>query len=484
MRSNIKQLIAAVIILVLCVGAVIALTLVGNDDEDQEPEETSVTQTETLSRLLYDKDPSKIENIHIKNESGEYDIKKYAEDSWFVEEFAGLHHSTVAVKEALDGAATITSQQVASENAEDMSVYGLDSPRAQVTVDFGDDKKIVNIGADAPTAGLVYVSLGDEKNVHAVNTSEVDCFLEDRFYYLAKTVYTPRQPKDENDTTDYTKINSITISRKDIDYDIVLEYDVRQDMEEMITGNSSSHVMTSPVRLDLNPDLAYDTLSNVFNLTASEIAVAAPGEAEMEQFGLADPFCRVDFDIAGENFRFLIGNEYYDEDGHQTGYFCYAEGINIIYVFDNASVPWAYITPMDITMTMITSTYIYSIDKLEISDPEGTVSFKLSGDQNDFAVECSDPDVTADRFKDLYQYILRAPAEELYLEETDAPADITVTIETEIGKDVIEFINSENRMSVIRLNGVTSFRCRTAYVTRLAENLHHLLDGEEIITTW
>lgn len=485
MRSNIKLLIAAVVILLFLGGAIAALVLTGNSEETETEETTVTTQTESPSRLLYDKDPVQIENIHIKNEKDEYDIKQYADETWSVPDFVGLPHSTVNLNDILDNAATVTSQQVASEEPSDLSVYGLESPQAEVTVTFkGGDKKVLHIGDPSPSAGLTYVSFDDDKTVHAVNTSDVDCFLEDRFYYLAKTVYTPKQPADENDTTDYTKINSITISRKDLDYDIVLEYDVRQDMDEIITGNSASHIMSSPVRLDLNPDLAYETLSGVFGLTADEVAATAPDEAMMARFGLDDPFAEVNFDIAGENFRLLIGNSYTDEEGGKSGYFGYAEGIDIIYAFERTSLPWAEIKPMDITMTMITSTYIYAIDTLEVTTAEGSTLFKLSGDQDNFAVDCGDPDVTVDNFKSFYQYFLRAPAEELYLEETDAPADVTVTVKTELGTDVVEFVRSEDRMSVIRLNGVTSFRCRTAYADRLIENLGHLLNGEDIITTW
>lgn len=484
MKSNIKLLIAAAVILLVLGGALAALMLMGGDAGENE-EVTTTAQTESLSRLLYDKDPSQIENIHIRNESGEYDIKKYADDAWFVPDFAGHSHNTSNLRDTLDHAATMTSKQVAAENAEDMSVYGLDSPRADVTVTFGgNEKKVLHIGSVSPSAGLTYVSFDDEKTVHAVNTSDIDSFLEDKFYYIDKTVYTARQPKDENDTTNYTKIDKITISRKDIDYDIVLEYDIRQDSEEIISGNSSSHIMTSPVRLDLNPDTAYTTLTNVFGLTASEVAVVSPSEEVMEQLGLADPFAEVKFDIAGETFRFLIGNKYYDEDGNQTGYLCYADGIDIIYIFDNATVPWATVMPTDITMTMITSTYIYAIDTFEVSTADSSTLFKLSGGQNDFVVDCGDPDVTADHFRDFYQYFLRAAAEELYLEPTDAPADVTVKVKNEYGTDVVEFIRSEDRMSIIRLNGVTSFRCRTAYTDRLIENLERLLNGEDIIVTW
>ncbi len=481
MRSNVKLLIASVVALVLLVGVVVALTLTGGEEE---PEETTAAVTEPLSRLLYEKSPDAVDNIHIKNELGEYDIKKYGEGVWSVTDFVGINHSKVAIDDVTGHAASVTSQQVAAESAEDMSVYGLSEPSAEVTVTFGDNsERKMLIGAASPSPGLTYMCFEGENKVHAVNTSDIDIFLKDKFYFVAKTVYSARSPKDENDTTDYTKIDAITISRKDIDYDIVLEYDVRQDSDELITGNSSSHVMTSPVRLDLNPDLSADVLSKIFGLTASQAAVVAPSEGIFANFGLDDPFAVIKFDIAGETFTLNVGDKFNGEGG-ESGYFAYAEGIDVIYIFDKTDLPWVDIMPLDITMTMITSTYIYAIDTIDVETADGSAHFDLSGDSSDFAVSCDRGDVDEDSFKSFYQFFLRAPAEEIYLEKNTEPADVTVTVKSSGGTDVVEFIKSDNRMSVIRLNGKTSFRCRSAYTDRLIENLELLLSGQPLIETW
>lgn len=486
MKSNVKLLIIGAVVLVLLIGAIVALTVLGKDDEAQEAEDTTAA-TETLSRLLYEKDSSIISDIHVKNETGEYDIVKYDDSSWFVKDFIGVPHSTVAIQDILSAASSLTADQTASDNAEDLSVYGLASPRADVTITFDDSSKTVKeilVGSDSPSAGLTYVCFKGENTVYAVDTSDIDCYLNESFDFLAKTVYTAKQAEDENDTTDYTKINKLTISRKDIDYDIVLEYDTRQDDENIISGNSATHVMTSPVQLDLNPDTSYDVLNDVFNLTATDIAVVAPTDEIMAQFGLDDPFAEVDFDIVGGNFKLLIGNEYVDSDGKVLGRYCYADGINMIYMFNTDTIPWATVMPLDISMTMITSTYIYSISSIDVATADSSTHFELNGDSSDFRVKCSDGDVTADNFKSFYQFILRAPAEELYLEETDAPADITITITHRSGTDKIEFIKSDDRKTIIRLNDRTSFKCRTSYTSRLIENLGHLLNGEDMVDTW
>lgn len=488
MKPIVKLLIGATSAMVVLAGVVIALTVVTDTEEETVVEETTVTEKETLSRLLYDKDPSQITNIHVLNETGEYDIVKYSDSSWFVKDFIGVPHSTAAINDILEEAATLTSQQVASQSAEDLSVYGLDSPRAEVTISFEDSSNTVKeicIGSDSPSSGLTYLCIKGEDTVYAVNTSEIDSYLDDRFSFIAKTVYTAKTAEDEEDTTDYTKVNSITISRKDIDYDIVLEYDTRQDDEDAIYGNSSTHIMTSPVHLDLNPDNAYTTLSGVFGLTAQEIAVIAPTDEMMAEYGLADPYATVSFDIVGGDFNIAFGNEYVDENGNALGRYGYAEGIDIIYMFDSASIPWADIMPMDIAMSLIVSTYIYSIDSIDVQTADKSAHFELNGDSSDFKVECDIADViSSDDFKTFYQYILKAPAEELFLTENNDEAKITVSITTADGTDVLEFVESEDRMTVIRLNGQTSFKCRTSYTNRLIENLDHLLNGESIVEVW
>lgn len=486
MKSNIKLLIAVAVALVILCGAVVVLMVTG-DSQENTPEETTTATTAPLSKLLYDKDPASIENIHIKNETGEYDLKKYADDAWFIPDFVGHNHDTAAVSKTLSAAATVTSEKVAAESAADLSVYGLDVPKAEVTITFADSGNTVKklfIGAEAPTGDYSYAMFEGETTVHALDTAAIDCFFNDKFSYIARTVYTAKQPVNEEDTTDYSKINMISISRKDIDYDIVLEYDVRQDSEDMISGNSASHIMTSPVRLDLNPDTSYNTINNVLGLTASKVAVVSPSEETLAMFGLADPFAEVNFDIVGGDFRFLIGNPYTDENGNQTGYYCMADGIDVIYIFDNETIPWATVKPLDITMTMMTTTYIYNISSLSVETADKRTEFTLSGGSDDLAVTCNGQDIDAEGFKSFYQFILRAPAEELYLESTSVAADAKIIIEHTSGTDTIEFIPSEDRKSIVRINGVESFKLRTAYTDRLTENLDKLLSGEEIIVTW
>ncbi len=483
-----KKKLILLLVALLAVGALTAAVIFLNktDTAESEEEETT-TATVNESRLLYDKDPKKIQSIEITNSTGSFAVKKYAEDAWLVEGFESIIHDTSLISGLLDSCATLTASQTAAEKAEDLSVYGLDAPRATVVTTFEDGSvRTLEVGKETPKATLTYARSDGGDAVIVVDTSSVEQYLESKFYFLQKTVYTLRQPKDENDKTDYSKIDKITIERKDLDYPVVLEYDVRQDDDTVVSGNSSTHVLTSPVRLDLDPDPAYNIINGIFGLTADEVAIVAPSEESLEQYGLLDPACRVTWEIAGESVTVSFGNEYKDSEGVMQGYFGTADGFDEIFVFGKNNVPWMDFKLEKISMPLITTNYIYTVNSFDIKVPDKEYSFSLSGGQDEFAVRCetTGEDMDADLFKGFYQYFLKAPAEEIYLTPDEAQPLVTVTVKTDTLTDTVEFIDTGDRMCDIRLNGKTSFRCRKTYVSRLIENLDRLFAGEEPLTTW
>ena len=484
-KSNIKLLIISAVCLALMVAALIFL--MRQDSGEAAEEETTTAAPQSQSRLLYDKDPSSIESIAITNDKSTYTVKKFADDAWLIEDLPTTEHDTNAMTALLNSSATLTADQVISEDATDLSIYGLDKPRATAVITFSDGKaRTITVGNDTPQSGLTYAQLDDDGKVYAIKTSSLAAYMNNKFDLLRKRIYLVRQAADENDKTDYTKIDRITIERKDLDYPIVLEYDVRQDDDNVISGNSSTHVMTEPVRLDLNPDKAYDVINNIFGLTASEIVVVAPSDETKAKYGFDDPYCTVKWEIAGEPFTVCFGNEYKDADGKKAGYYGMADGLDEIFIFDLADIPWVSCDVKSMTMTMITSNYVYNMDSFEITTPDKHYSFTLNKDMANFAAHCveTDQDMDPGLFKNYYQYFLRTPAEELYLEETDIAPMVTVKIKAGDKTDLIEYIDIGGRQCAIRLNGKMSYQCRMTYTNRLIENLDRLFNGEDMITTW
>ncbi len=487
MKKRTKGIIAGGAAVVVLAGALTALLLTSPDEDEAAEESTSVSSEEKTSALLYDKDPAKISSIDISNESGNIRIERYADNFWTIPDISGFPLDSDLIESAVNSAATLTAETTIKDKT-DLSVYGLDSPRITIKTVFDGDtaqEKTVYIGNATPKNNGYYVILEGGTDIYTVKTSALSVFENKEYDYIDHVLYENVTDDDTEDDYDPLKINSLTITRPDLPDEIRIEYDKRKDSEETITGNSSDHVMTSPVSLDLSPDKSNDTLNVIFGLSASDVAAVNPDDAALAEYGLKEPACTVEYDINAGGIKLFIGNECRDEDGNITGYYAMKDGIEAVYVLPTQSVPWIDVMPLDLTMTMITSTYIYSIDTIDIEYEGKSESFALSGDEDTFAVSWNGEEYAdTDRFKTFYQYILRAPAEELFLEENSEEPRVSITIKSASGTDKIEFITSGDRMTIIRRNGQNSFRCRTAYVDRLIENIEKLRSGDDIISSW
>lgn len=489
MKKNIRLIIICCVVVAVLAGALIILKITAPEEETEEDSAGS----EVTSLLLYDKNPLDIEQLTVENEHGSYDLYRFGEGDesiWGILELANLPTDGNVVSKLIENAASITSQKTVTENPEDISIYGLDNPSAKVTAKFSDSAgteiKFL-IGNDTPTGNQHYFMLDGDPKVYTVYNSAINCFLEDKYATVSKMIYSVRTAADENDTTVYSRVNKITIKRADLDYDFVIEYDTRLDDENAMVANSSQHVITSPIFRELNPEKSTEITDGVFSLAASDFAVLNPNEEDLELCGVNDPAAEVTFEINGGDVVSLkIGNEFIDEEGKKAGRYVVVDGINIIYIFTESSLPWLKVKPLDIVTTMFTGSYVYDLESLDITGENADMHFTVTGsDAKDFAVKMGGEDTDGDKFKTLYQFILRAPSDELYFEDTDDEPLLTIDVKTkDDGGDLIEFMPSDGRKAIIRLNGKSTYKCAAAYVDRLVKNLELFENGEDIITNW
>lgn len=486
MKKNIKYIIIFCVIAVILAGLIIVLNLTAPEEEAE-----SDNSSASSSALLYDKNPDDISKLEISNKHGSYEVVRTGEGdsaAWTIIELANLPMSSGNMGNLLENAASVTAQKTVVESAEDLSIYGLDKPAATVTATFSDSAGTVKklfIGNLTPKGNTYYAMVEGDSKVYTILSSRVSCFLENRYYVLNKVIYTAKTAADENDLTNYTRISKITIKRSDLDYDFVIEYDKRLDDDSIMTSNSSYYVVTSPVFRELNPEASSAVTDGIFGLTASDFGILNPDGEDFEKCGINEPAADVLFEInGGDTVHIIIGNESFDKEGKKLGRYVYVDGKEVIYIFDESSLPWLDVMPLKIVTTMFTSNYVYDVNSIDVSGG-ASMSFTVTGSSaDDFAVKLDGKDVDAEKFKTLYQFLLKAPSDELYFEETSAEPTVSISIKTDRGEDTIDFIPSEGRKSVVRLNGKVTYKCASAYVDRLMSNLELFKNGEDIISTW
>lgn len=480
MKKNIRLIIICAVVVAVLAGLLVFLTMKPADGTGDNT--TADTADEATTALLYSNKMDDLAVLTIENEHGTYKVERVefeGENVWTIKEIANLPLSNAVINSLVENAISVTAQQTVAENPEDISIYGLDKPLATVTAEFTNSEKTVRklyIGNKTPKGTAHYFMMEGSPAVYTVNIGEMTPYLNDKWYAVVKTVFSAAGSE--------TVIDKMTISRPDIDYDIVIEYDTRLDDENNMVANSSLYVMTSPVFRELNPETCDAVTNSVFGLTATELGIVNPNEEDMVTCGIAEPNAVLTVEANGSNLHLSIGNEIVDEFGNR-GRFVYVEGIDIIYVFDTSLLPWLTVKPLDITTTMFTSNYVYDLTSLDITTADDKLDFEITGSSSDdFSVTLDGKAADADAFKNLYQFILRAPSTDVYFEETTDKPVLTVDIKTASGGDLIEFIPSDNRQSIIRLNGKVTYKCATAYVDRFISNIELYRNGQEIVANW
>ncbi len=461
----------------------------------KEKEEEAVVDN-TIALVSYERD--NIDSFKITNESGEYTVRQTAK-SWKVDELDGLDLSTTVLGAAGNCITSVTGQQLVEENAADLNKYGLgeDDYKSRVDVKLKDGTTYtVYYGIDTPDGEHIYVRMGDSSDVYTALATSSRYFLYIKEDYISLSIL-PELTTDNRAPT----IDLLTITRKDLDYDIIFEDDTKNYATDDISM-ASSQVMISPVYAYLDITNSNDIIYGLWGLSAVQAEVAFPTDEDMAEYGLDDPFCSVVLNAELQDYILYIGNVAayeLDENGNNTTtpayFYGYFEGKDTIYLFSAADLPWASFMPVDVLSTMMTSNYIYTLDYVDVEfhtdadykyyfDIEASVEeTTLSGTLND---KVFDPEA----FKILYQFMLKCPIDELCLEDPADDAKLLARIDfrrDDGNGDVLEFYDDTTNRVIIKLNGTTSFSQPKSYLDVLLKNIQLFeggADGDQFQQVW
>lgn len=473
--KNIIILSAAAVVL----GALAAVLILTSPKEEEE----ETPKTEDTSVVLYSRTTDEVKSVHIKNSLSEYTIVKDGEE-WTIEgeEYRDLPKNTTIIDTIPKNAAAVTAKALIDENAADLAMYGLeDGQAAEVTVNFTDgEKRELLIGDISPKAAQSYIRFKGENAVYTVSTNSVDAYRQDNFNCLSKIVLL--EPAQE----DYPRVDKVSVSRAGLDYNITVEYDERNNSDDYVAGSTAAHTLTEPVNLQLNLDKSVDFTFGMFGLTATAIDTLHPTEEELTEKGLTEPFCTVKMDTSAGSYTLKIGMPVKDESGAVYGFYCYLDGVDMVYIIPGESLPWVSIMPLDITLSIACSVYIYDIAEIDVTAGEREYHFVLdSEDKTMNSVTLNGKVIENNRFKTMYQYIIKTPAEELYLEPVETKPEVYFTLKLKDGGErKFEFAAISDRRAAIIIDGVPSLVTRSTYVDVLKSNLDKLENGGELVLNW
>ena len=372
--------------------------------------------------------------------------------------------------------------RIAEEHVTAMEKYGLKEPRADVTLTYEDGATFrFAVGDASPTeSSMTYCAVGD--TVYLIRNSLIANYCKKPEDFLSRTILA------EPDEANYPIVNDLRIARRDLDYDIYLEYDEAAAEDTSAGGTAATHVMREPIFTYLNVDKSKDVTNGMFGLTAQEVPVIRPGEAELARAGLDDPFCTVTMNTSDGECRVLtFGDLYENAEGTQL-YYTYLEGVDEIFGVKAEDAAWLTVKPNDLNSASIFVTNVWNIGTLDIKDNKHELHFEGEGDKDNYTVKLNGKDCDKERFRTLYRFLLYIYGEELYLgEKPEGEPDAEIRLTTQNGKEdyTISFYKISDLKTVVCRDGQPSYIIRPSAVDTLSYNIDIFDDTDkEFKTTW
>ncbi len=485
MKKNVKAVIACAAVLVVAGGGYTALMLT-EDGNNNSSVSTSDTPIASIPEKILDFEKTAITSIKVTNANGGFESTptgKTDDDGtpiFTVKGIEDLDISHTNVLALLNNSSALGCDSLVTENADDLDKFGLSSPQAKVTVTTASETKNLLVGNESPESGETYCMIEGEKSVYLTATAGVSVFLNTKENFLNLSLI--EEAADGKNPTP----EKITISRTDLDYDIVLEEDV-VTAKSGTSGTLATHLMTSPVFSYLDVEKSQDATQGFFGLSAYTALYAHPDDTQIKASGLDDPLCTVSMKIKnGESYTIKIGEQI--KIGEGDFYPVMLNDIDVIYAVSAENLCWATLMPGDITSRMIFGTFVWDIGKLEIDVNGGEkVTFTGKGDDENYEAAKNGEKCDSERFREFYKFLLKTSGEDFVIDEKpQGEPTVSIVLETQDKQTLqtVKFYKADGKKSLISVNDVPCFKCRTAYVDLLIENLSKFDSDEEFIMNW
>lgn len=491
MNKNLKGLIIGSIVLVVLSGALVALKLASGDNSSSELSSVVALDKTLISEWVEkiggnaEYTGENVKSIDISNSNGSFQVLRNENSDSSIFVIKGLEKykmDTSKLDSLPNSALSARIPTVVEENAEDLAKYGLDSPASEVKITLDDGKEIeFLIGNTSPVDTEVYFCFKGDKTVYTILNSIASAFLYSREFYVSTLVV-------DAVTDSALGMQTLSIDRADLDYDIVYEAFEMGRGEDYTGGTSANAVMIEPIFAYLDATKSSSYTNAMFGLTAKSVVHLEADEEDLKLAGLDNPFCVVKMNTKdGKEYTLKISKASDASGNDEAVYFGYLEGTDIIYAFTESQLIWVTMNIKDPLSHIIIGDYFYKISKLTV-EVEGRESMVFTGsgkNKDDYVSYLNGAECSTERFRQFYQFLVNTPAEEVYLGETTGEPVAKITVETQLGKKTeLEFYRDDSRKLIIKVNGVTSFKCRDAYLDILNGNMDIFNSEKSFTLDW
>lgn len=460
--------------------------------------------------------PADIKDIKVENDNGSFELLSETPTETSTDESGKEVTTTKETQYSLKGyedaplasgmpdavandAAAVTTTNIVDINGKNIEEYGLDKPRATVTVTFANkNKRTITVGSEAPDSAGTYIMVDGDKAIYLVANESVDSFLYKPMALLDPSVTTAAE--DSSDGTPKT----VTISGTN--FKDTLEFKANDDT----TVSTAHYKMTAPVSCFVNVANGSTVLESLRSVTANEVVAYKPSSDTMSKYGLStsNPYAKIVAKFGDGTITLYSSKPKTEkteaatgtsEDGSSsttettTEYaYIYNPSTNIIYKIDTTKVPWVNTSFEDMVFEYVIKADEASIKTIEVTADGKTSKFDLStetkkdkdgNETKTTTVKSGKNTIETSKFDIFFQNLESATVANVKTSNVSGSPDLTVkiTYNTDKEPDTYTFYKGETGKYNFSVDGKTILgSVFDTYVNKIIEDAPKLAKGEDV----
>lgn len=225
----------------------------------------------------------KIDEIAVKSESGERTTLKKTGNDWQIVQPVGAKPDDAEVSGLTSNLSRLEIQRVIDENASDLSAYGLEPARVEVSFKADGKQQAIHIGQKTPPGTDLYARLPDQKKVFLISSYLDSTFNRTTFDLRDKAAL----------KLDRDKIDAVEI--------------VTADRQLRVTKADSEWRLTAPVAGRADYSTVEGLIGRLGTLQMKSLAAAEP--ADLTAYGLDKPDVTVKIGTGSSQATIVFGKK-------------------------------------------------------------------------------------------------------------------------------------------------------------------------------
>lgn len=441
-----------------------------------------------------------VKSIHVSSRLDEYTIKLNDDGILALVDEADLPTNSTNVDALVDALVYVEAEDtiVTDATADVIAEYGLDNPTATVEVTFADDSTVKLELAALAVGDHYYLRLNGGNTIYLVDSVLPTEVMQTAEAFIGFAMITA-PAVGSADTNGSVVMKELSLTGRVRNKQITT---LRRREEADKEYENSAYLLTEPYVSDTDSTVV-TSITGTTSVIANDVIALHPTEAQLEEYGLKDPYSVAKIvlavytyttddngEVASEgyynetNHLLILGNK--DEDGN---YYAMADAMDVVFLVEPNSVPWAEKTYQDLanqylflrnlnTLSSITCTtdkaYKFQFEHFpEEEDLDEQLRVTMDGKQYD-----------TDQFRELYKVLMTlyrtgaAPAEpegEPLLTVRVEPIDPSFTVKE------ISIYNYSGSVYIARAENGDTYKVTASRVDDAIAQLNNYLNGENVI---